>query len=437
MSGAPFFGDDPAPGTYIPGRLTVGRVGIDVPTMVPAQWNQSGDRISIAGQLTANNSVGAALLRQQLAGYVGNDDEPVVPVTWAEDPTVDGYYRVLSTSVASRPASLYSNLWDFAIELERVADGWRRSGFESVLTSAWAANAAGRASSNAKRWLAFPTTLTDINHSPRTIRYGADGNVAILEPSTFPVRWGIAPADYYSNAATLRVGGGVVVGDQIDSASPYGWVLSNGVMEVRLASELEAGIANRGDLAIRWRLASGWSAWKGFRISTNDSGPPLMSYATSVRVIRNSPAEVAIRITAVNGQAGSFVTVRHGYDLSLRRGSDTLAIVARVATFAHQWRLHRFVTEAASQVSGFGAQGAIVATNPDADGLRYVLASPLEFTQVLASGRVNWDLTALNTVTCAIGAVVPVVSTALTEDAARLVDRYLTSQGEWYQPIAW
>lgn len=420
--------------------LTVGRVGIDVPLETPAKWDQAGDRVSVAGQLIANSAIGANVLRQQLAAYAVGDDEDVVPVTWVEDPTVDGYYRVLASSVSARPASLFAHLWDFTLELERVADGWRRTGFESVVTSAWGANFAGRASSNAVRWCGLPLEVTDLTRLATTIRYGEDGNVGVFEmPTGTLVRWALPPEDYYRNAATITVAGQTVVGKQIDGdTDPYGWTIGNGIMECRLLSGTEAGIGVRGELAIRWRKSSGWGAWKGFRLGISDDvNPPQLSFAVGVRVIRNSPAEVVLRVLSLNGATGTFILTRHTYDLSIRRGADTMTIVARSAVLPHTWKLQRAVVEAASQVTGLGTQGAIQASAADADGFRYVLASPLEYTRDLTNGRIRWDLTNLNTVTCAIGAVVPTVSTLVTEDAVRLVDRYFTSQGEWLQPITW
>jgi hypothetical protein len=420
--------------------LTVGRVGLDVPLTTPTQWNQTGDRVSVAGQLRATTATAATVLRQQLAAYAAGDAEDVVPVTWDQDPTVDGYYRVLGAAVGSRPASLFAHFWDFTLELERVADGWRRTAFESVVTSAWGANFAGRPASNAVRWCGLPLEVTDLTRLATTIRYGADGNVGIFEmPTGILVRWGIAPEDYYRNAATIRVAGQTVAGKQVDGdTDPYGWTIGNGVMECRLLAATEAGVGVRGDLALRWRKSTGWGAWKGFRLGINDDvNPAQLSYAVGVRVIRNSPAEVVLRVLSLNGATGTFVLTRHTYDLSIRRGADTLTIVARSAVLPHGWKLQRSVVEAAAQVAGLGTQGAIQAAAADADGFRYVLASPLEYTRDLTNGRIRWDLTNLNTVTCAIGAVVPTVSTLVTEDAVRLVDRYFTSQGEWLQPISW
>jgi hypothetical protein len=427
-------------GVVLP-SLYVGRVGLTVPMLSPRQWDQDSNRVSLAGTFIANSTMGANVLRQQIAGLADNPDEPVVPVRWTEDPSIDGYYRVLATRIGSHKASLFGHAWDFAFELERVGAGWRLPGFESIVAYAWAANYAGRASSNAKPWVAVSENVVDLQRTPTTEWACADSSATVLQLDlalTDTVRWAIRPADHYLGAATLRIDDQVIVGHQADNLDPYGWSISNGLIEVQLSTGI-VGVAARGDFIVRHRTTgNAWTSWKGWELDINPGllGFPQLGSATGLRVIRNSPEEVIIRVVAVRDHTGVVLAARETYDVSLRRGANYFTVVAKT-NLAHEWRLQRRFTEAGAVISGFGTEGGIQAATPDSDGVTYVAGTVLDITQDLASGKITWDSTDLATVTCCIGGLVAPVASAVTEDAARLLDRYFTAQGETVRPVVW
>lgn len=436
-------GGDAAPGSFPPAGLTVGRVGLTAPVTGVTSWAQSGDSVSIAGQFVVTNAVHAETLRQQISAYAAGVDEDVVPVTWAEDPSVDGYYRVLSASFSSRPSSLHSHLWDYRIDLERVRHGWRLAGFESIVSAAWSTNAAARGSQHAKPWVAVPGSVVDLSRHVTTQLHCADtaAGVALAEIAEvvppLSTRWAIPPADFYAGSARLFVGDRLVVGTQVDE-DPYGWVIGNGVMEVRLTA---AG-ANKGRIQTRHRLAVGWSAWKEWFFDLYLRWalplPSVLSLASAMRVIRNDPSEVIVRVLAVTDiddvdTAGH----RHSYDIGLRRGSPYCTLVAKADRLSN-WSLTRQINEPPATTTEYGAEGVIVAATPDADGLRYVVASPYAWT-VDTFGGAYWNKNfGHRTVTCAIGAIgANIADSSVTEDAVRMADRVLTAQGERVQAIAW
>ena len=78
--------------------LTIGRCGLDVTHDDVQSLDDTGTEVRISGWLKASSLADAKVLRQQLLGHVNNPDEPVVPVTWSTDSTLDGYYRVNSAS---------------------------------------------------------------------------------------------------------------------------------------------------------------------------------------------------------------------------------------------------------------------------------------------------------------------------------------------------
>jgi hypothetical protein len=428
--------------------MTIGRVGLTAPLTSPATWAQNGDAVSITGRLIATNKVHADTLRQQLAAYAdGAEDDGVVPVTWAEDPTVDGFYRVTAASFATASSSsLYSHVWDYRVDLERVRHGWRVAAMESIVSAAWSSNAAGRASTNARPWVAVPGDALDLSRPATTHLYNADtdAHIAIVDiadvAGTLSTRWALTPAAYYHGSARLIAAatGAPIVGTQPNGLDPYGWVLANGSLEVRLAGPASAV---SGNLETRWRIAGGWSSWKPWFLDPylrwTTGAPPVLTDAKAVRVLRNDPAEVIVRILAVT-DVDDVDTVghRHTYDLALRRGSPYLVGIAK-ADRPTAWSLTRTGGEAPAGVAAYGGtEGVVEAAATDADGLRYVITSPRDW-DIDTYGGVNWQTGAV-ALPFTIGAVgANVAASAVTEDAARQADRAMTAQGERVQSIAW
>ena len=101
--------------------LTIGRAAVDNPEKV----SSSGGRITLEGDIAPANGTDAANVdeflarRQQLVAMVDNPDMDVWPVTWSEDDTLNGFYRVRRAEVD--PASVYlaTGVGRYRVELER------------------------------------------------------------------------------------------------------------------------------------------------------------------------------------------------------------------------------------------------------------------------------------------------------------------------------
>ena len=112
--------------------LTIGRAAVDNPEKV----SSSGGRITLEGDIAPANGTDAANVdeflarRQQLVAMVDNPDMDVWPVTWSEDDTLDGFYRVRRAEVD--PASVY-------LATGSAATGWSSNGRSGWCRRWWSA----------------------------------------------------------------------------------------------------------------------------------------------------------------------------------------------------------------------------------------------------------------------------------------------------------
>ena len=134
--------------------------------------------------------------------------------------------------------------------------------------------------------------------------------------------WYLAPADWYDGAASLTVGGKLVIGRQVPN-NPTNWVLSNGIVRITggtggsLATELWSGTA--------WGNAG--SAWRiGRKIGTGSYTIDPLGAPHTITVLRNDPACVTVRLAydAAALVPGSRFVVY--VDFTLRRGASVVEV---------------------------------------------------------------------------------------------------------------
>src|SRR5690606_5532424 len=131
------------------------------------------------GALTGDSLGELVILRAQVAGLVGNRDEPVVAVSWAGDASVDGYYRVVSGGVAMPPRGLAARKLDDSLRLRKLSVYPR---IESVLVGdAVRTNAHSIAKGTSVPWWAVPNDAV-MDYIP-----GADDTTRATETGTVRV----------------------------------------------------------------------------------------------------------------------------------------------------------------------------------------------------------------------------------------------------------
>lgn len=355
------------------------------PTMWGARvWDADGDQVNLAGFLHAPAVGDALALRQQILGYVDNADEPVIPLTWAADSTISGFYRVLKANVAMKGASLAHGLFQWQMQLERVV-GYAAPVIESVMIGNWRANAHGLG--GAISFHAVPAAVTDYTRSgilDDYVRVGANGDLRINKMSIYntTLRFSLAPAHYYDGAATFELGSGslfrTIVGRQCESL-PTAWRLSNDLVRVTPS-------ATAGRLDISHYDGAAWvTKTYNFRIQ----GSHHVNLFTSVAVLRNAPEAVVIRLgcSTEGGLDIGPVTI----DLELRRG-DRLVRGFIQSDVARAWRFGRNTAEASTLLTGTShPSGGIRATSNDANGDRFALFTTLDFSADLTNGSIYAD----------------------------------------------
>lgn len=336
--------------------MTIGRASGLRPTMASPVLS---DRVQISGTIVAANVAELRARRQQLIGLLDNPDEEVVPITWASDPTYDGFYRILSASV-EHIGPTDSPRARFAVAAERVG-GYANPVFEVVATNVTRTNGHGATGAAV---LYVPSTATyDIDgfssialQGPRSTADGVTMQVLSTgDPNGRSYRFNVAPADYYRATCTVEVEvDGVwqlLVGTQAPRATRFR--ISNGIVRLTSAS------------SSTWAQFEAWngSAWisqgitliDGFGTTyslgrwTPGAGGSLIDLP--VTVLRNSPEAVVVRQSSYSDQI----------TYSLLRG-------ARHVTMP--WAVSNNVTGATSVGIGMAASGVA-----GTDGGGYVTAN--------------------------------------------------------------
>lgn len=414
-------------GAYGEGIYGVGTGGGGVPpTMWGARvWDADGDQVNLAGFLHAPAVGDALALRQQILGYAENIDEEVIPITWAADSTISGYYRVRKAAVAMKGASLAHGLFEWQMQLERV-QGYASPLFESVLLGAALENA--HSYSGATPWHAVPAAVTEVTKTGVSAAYtrdSADGDVRVHLLSGYEQtpRFYLAPEDYYIGAATLELGSGslfrTIVGLQAENL-PTAWRLSNGLVRVTPS-------ATAGAIDISHFDGTNWDTAKTFKVRVNSSH--IVNEFTNITVLRNSAEEVVIRLAGATD--GGLAVGPVSIDLALRRG-DRLVRGFIQSDVAYAWKVVRATNEASTAITG-----GIRATSNDANGNRFVIFTSKAFstTGSLTEGGL-YSSSAVRAFDFAIGSEVGGNTAVTPDNAAALANQYFAGQSEQMLVVA-
>lgn len=291
--------------------LTIGRLTFDGPTQLDIAREGMGLRGTIS-----HGVIGSVADARLLAEQVPHLHDRVVPVTWAANPKIDGFYRIVEATIEVRADRAGSYLADWKIDAVRTAIGTA----EVELTSV-GGNRSDSHSGSPERWAAPPVAAlaTRIGtYSPQTVtRATEDGNVTVYRsiPTGNP-RWRVAPADYYDGSARLLLSGTAVEFAPGTVLDPDNLTLSNGLIRVHAGSQ-------------RWvsmeaYTGGSWGVTHEAHTADNANGDVLFTSAT---VLRNEPAVCAVRL--VSDREGD---AYHTLDVAAFRGAPFVKVLQRRAS---------------------------------------------------------------------------------------------------------
>lgn len=370
--------------------LTIGRVGLASPAtngvglVGPAtglSW--SGDELSFSGEIVASTVADAKVLRDQVRGLAGNQDEPVVPVTWDEDSTVNGYYRVESAEVGTVAASYSANWFPIDVTLVRVP-GWQAPMVEVIARGADADTNHGVSSWS---WIGGPISgdvsatqfsgLVNNNGANGASVQNEDGAQAFWYANTADrddlynteLVYSVAETNYYDASCRIEMKQvddtyDVVVGRQIES-DPSSWRLRNGQCQVTCSTNepsFTVGVWDGTNSVYVDKKYDMLDQISGLHIpgNTGPGTPPR-----TVTVLRNSPEMVALRVWYNDTTTDSVQC-----DFTLRRGAWWVEVAMSDSESGHRFEIVRSTTEASTAVTG-GAD----ATSVDGDGYTFQVRS--------------------------------------------------------------
>lgn len=385
--------------------LSIGRAfdGLDVEPMQQSFGDES--RLSMTGQIAPASYEVLQAARDRILALTTNHREPVVPVTFTEDPSITGWYRVLSSGCQvfnHSPATAYG---EWSVELERVggtaAPQLELYGFHGVRVNPHSITntdlTTGLGAGSALR-IAVPGASVDFwrgAQSTAQTRTTDTGTVSLYTATTGAVTstFTVAAADAYDGACHIRttygstadllVGGGYganLFGD--------GWILSNGLIRVKRHASISTALAFEVYDGSQWEALAGGVGW---RLEHDYGGGSNVQWDLDdavVSVLQNSPEQCTIRLA----MAGAAAVVQFGrvwLDITVRRGFRHVFCVARCDTMGILGGV--MALEPTSSIAATTTDGGLRATSNDAASNRAVwgVAGSQAVTANTTTGRIT------------------------------------------------
>lgn len=323
--------------------LTIGRAILDDPgdVRLAGQSIQMSGLFAVSEASEALNVAQYLAVREQLRGMVNNPDMDVWPLSWTEDATLDGYYRVLRAEVTPYPVALATGVAQWSVDLERPV-GLVSPLCENITNSITMTNdhAVVADATIASVW-AVPTEALSVV-SPTSVaglpaagsRVTEDGALKLyrVDDVSSSGSWTVAPADFWESSARVeaQLAGSTfypMVGRSF-GATTTNWRLNNAL--VRITPTVVSGAI----FGIEFYNGTSWSTVQDVRLNVRN--PSTVTYTMNatidtivgVSVLRNSPEAVSLRITAkasavTGSSADQVLRALNGHatiDLTLRRG---------------------------------------------------------------------------------------------------------------------
>lgn len=342
-----------------------------------------GRRVSFRVDIEGSDIYGMQALRQQLAGLVDNRDEEVVPFTWSEDSSLDGFYRVVSVDVPSADTMLVNGyIPEVTVELEAIGGNAAVPWVEIMGTYVVRTNSHSITTADPTVLLPYAATLQAVK-----ILGSSGGNLAQSGPQTtetgdlvtyqlstsygsqFTAGFAVAPADAYDGAVKLEVDlNGTwypLVGRNIGMVAGNDLRLNNGIVRVTFHTDHKITME-------RWYGGS-WLTAKEFKLRS--AGGYVFAQTGYWVVLRNSPECCIIKTSCM---ADTLNDIPFGVTFSMTRGRcfveaamENLYFVSPTGANATQMvACHESTTACSSVTAG------IERTTADANSMHTGLLTP-------------------------------------------------------------
>lgn len=386
--------------------LTIGRVSI---TQNLSELDFDGDRLALAGWFFGTDLNHAKVIREQLIGLDGNEDEPDVPVTYSYDSKVDGYYTVGSVNVSQIIGVSYERFkFQYAVKLERVQGGFGLPVCEVAAALALRTNALGiTTGAGGQVWVPSTASFRAARFSNGEVAMMISGAGFVRTSATGPVVYAVyfptlsppfmavtsaaLPADYYDGSAMIEQSvGGVwypVVGDQIGSVVGNLLRIGNGLVRATFHTD--------GVLAIEIFDGAVWESSTSFSLINATSSTWIAEGGW--KIVRNAPDACTIR-TSASFDANTFPA---SVTLHMERGKMLFEVfvdnmfytVDNGTDLGAALRLQANTATAATALTG-----GIRQTSNNAQGHRWIMTSPSAVTNDLTNGRITIAAPAVPTI---------------------------------------
>lgn len=373
--------------------FTIGRVSI---VQNPSQLELNGDRLDVGGWFFGTDLNQAKVLREQLIGLDGNEDEPDVPVTWTYDTKIDGYYTIKSVAVSHIMGVAYEDFkFQYAMTLQRVQGGYALPLCEVAASATLRTNAVSVTTGIGHVGVPLTSTFRAARFSDGQIanmfgslaRVSATGSVVLAslntaDPSFVAATFSALPGDYYDGAALIEqsVAGTYypVVGNQISNVIGNLMRIGNGLVRATFHT----------DGVITSEIFDGtvWESSTSFSLLDNATNTWLAEGGW--RILRNDAAGCTIRTSASSDANDYPQTVT----LHVERGRMMFEIfvdnmfyaVASQTDIAWSLQLRANTVTPATALTG-----GIRQTSNNAQGHRWIMMSPHAVTNDLVNGRIT------------------------------------------------
>jgi len=376
----------------MPSQITIGRFGSEFDVSEIDTWDLSQDRIRVAGELFGLTVAEAKAARQQIAG-LAESDEPV-PVTWLDDSSQDGYYRVVSTSVDTTELTLTNGHLVWSATLERpvgfsslrpslLLSGTSRVGKPVAITAKHRVVVTEGFGVGAYSGVPTETSVFLFGDVPLLVMdlaaFAPRNSIRMIGPSSL----------HYIGAATTKMGGFTVIGRQY-AQTVEDWSITNGFVTVTPGTSASAifsiKVQNPAGSAkpaptLTYEIEFGRFAAATWTAST-------VHTVTSVQVLHET---VELQVVRLSGTINLGGTGANSFtcDLSLRRGALGVDVIFQFSK-ADKYGIGWVSTIASTTISA--ANTGFYKTAADADGMSPFIVHPPSgflggFTRDLAAGR--------------------------------------------------